>query len=156
MVESFTQFMGDELFLIQDIVNYDVIPHEGGNKYKYLNLFDFPEDKCIQEQFKNDFIELHKIISKSGHTMDLEGMCLVNLYQVKGIRLQNLLNVFSPKYISFWGADPQKLGLKILPMKGIIWNGIKILRLDSLDKTFGDTAVKAQTEQFLKYLFGIK
>lgn len=155
-VESFTSFMGDEFFLIQDIVHYGTIPSEGGNKYKYLNIFDFPEDKVIPDAFRDSFVELHTIISKGGHTMDMEGMCLINLHQVQGIRLQNIIEKLSPKYITFWGSDPQKLGLYIQPMKGMVWNGIKILRLENLEETFADPGLKNKTEQFLKYLFGIQ
>lgn len=148
--------MGNEIFLVQDIVYYDVIKTEGGNKYKYLNIVDLPIDNADMEALKEQLVDIHKVVVKAGHTMNLEGMSILNLHSYPGVQLNTIVEQLAPKYISFWGANPQKIGLNILPMKGMVWNGIKILRLDNVDQTLNDANLKSKTEQYLKFLFGIK
>jgi len=155
-VEPLIQLMGDELFLVNDLVWYDQIPSEGENKFRYLNIFDFESEHIIPEDFREEFFKLHRVVSKGEYTMDLSGLAAINLHQVSGIRLKNILEKFTPKYITLWGIDSEKLGLKVDKMKGLIHNGVKIMNLETSDKILTDSALYQKCELYLKQMFGIK
>jgi len=155
-VEPLIQLMGDELFLLNDLVWYDEIPSEGENKFRYLNIFDFEKDQIIPEDFREMFFKLHRVVTKGEHTMDLSGLAAINLHQVSGIRMKNIIEKFNPKYITLWGVDSSKLGLEVEKMKGIVLNGIRILNLETTDKVITDSATYQKCELYLKHMFGIK
>lgn len=148
--------MGDELFLVNDLVWYDKVPSEGENKYRYLNIFDYENDQIIPDDFREMFFKLHRVISKGEHTMDLSGMAIINLHHVIGIRMKNIFEIFNPKYITLWGVDSEKLGLQVDKMKGVYYNGIKVLNLETSDKVLLDSDLNQKCELYLKHMFDIK
>lgn len=154
--EALSEWMGNEIFLIKDWKYYELIPFEGGNAYRYLNLFFIDQsDKNIPDEFRDLFFKMHRVVSKKGITMDLHGMAIVNLNNCKQVHFDNLLEVFNPKYISFWGVNPAVFKLKIEPMMGGHYKHIKMLRFPSYRMLLTDSAKVERCEANLKFMFGI-
>jgi hypothetical protein len=154
--EALSEWMGTDIFLIKDWKYYPSIPFEGNNAYRYLNIFFIDEsDKHIPDEFRDLFFKMHRVVSKKGITMDLQGMAIVNLNHCRQVSFANLLEVFNPKYISFWGVNPAVFKLKIEPMMGAKINQIKMLRFPSYRVLLTDSAKVEKCESNLKFMFGI-
>jgi hypothetical protein len=154
-IESLILLMGKKIDAPKESINYEKFEFEGQNKYRYLNLFDFNSTCHIPEEERDTFFEISRIISKNNFTMDLEGMCMINIANYPHVSISNLIEKLNPKYITLWGVDPEKLNLKIKLYGGALIDKVKIIRLDSLENTISDIQTRNKAETLLKMMFGL-
>lgn len=154
-IESLILLMGKKIEAPKESIFYENFQYEGQNKYRYLNLFDFNSTNHIPEEERDLFFEVSRIISKNNFTMDLEGMCMINIANYPHVSISNLIEKLNPKYITLWGVEPEKLNLKIKLYGGAIIDKVKIIRLESLEKTNSNIQTRNKAETLLKMMFGL-
>lgn len=154
-IESLILLMGKKIDSPKESIFYDNFEYEGQNKYRYLNLFDFNSTNHIPEEERDTFFEISRIISKNNFTMDLEGMCMINIANYPHVSISNLIEKLNPKYITLWGIEPEKVNLKIKLYGGAIIDKVKIIRLESIEKTNSDVQIRNKAETLLKMMFGL-
>lgn len=153
--ELVQQFMGQELYLIEETKWYKEIKSEGGNRYRFLNVVSVPGTDIIPPQDRDFFFRVISAVKTEKFTMDADGIAFVNIHEYKGITWENLKEKFSPKYCIFWGTDPHKLGISCRLYGGTISDTCKILYVDALDTIVADPEKKKLLWNRIQRMFGM-
>jgi hypothetical protein len=154
--EALMKLMHKSLYLPIDYRWYAQIPSEGENRYKFLNIFEHDADVAIPPAQKKLFIETISVLTKGALTMNMEGIAAINTKLTPGIHVRNMVENFNPKYLIFWGANPEHSGLSMQEFSGTYYNKVKVACLPSLEQVAEDSNTKTRCENFLKMMFGIK
>lgn len=155
-VEALIAFMGNEVFIPNDIVYYDTIPFQGGYKYKYLNLFDYEGENAVPQYFKETFDAFVDLVKKPDKVMDMDGLAVVNLHHFPGISFPNIIDKMQPVFVTLWGVDPHKFSLEIAAFGGIRVGNLRIIRLPDPTDIMKNEQYKATCSGLILNLFNIK
>lgn len=155
-VEALIAFMGNEVFIPNDIIHYDTIPFQGGYKFKYLNLFDYEGENAVPQYFKETFDAFIDLVKKPNKVMDMDGLAVVNLNHFPGISFPNIIDKMQPVFVTLWGVDPLKLGLELAELDGIMIGNLRILRLPNPADIVKNEQLKAKCRVLILNLFRIK
>lgn len=155
-VEALLAFMGNEVFIPNDIVYYDTISFQGGNKFRYLNLFDYEGENAVPQYFVDSFDSFIELVKKPNKVMDMDGLAVVNLHHFPGISFPNIIDKMQPVFVALWGVDPHKFSLEIAEFGGIKVGNLRIIRLPDPTDILKNEQYKAKCSGLILNLFNIK
>ena len=153
--ELINLLMGEEIYFVDEPKWYEEIRSEGGNKYRFLNIVSHAGEEIIPPDQKDFFFRMINAIKTDRISMDADGFCVVNVNDYRGLKWNNLEQVFSPKYCIFWGVDPHAFDVNVKLNGGAIVNDCKIIYVNSMDIIFSNDSLKRQLWNFVQRMFGI-
>jgi hypothetical protein len=147
--------MGEEVYLYTEPAWYETIRSEGGNQFRFLNLFSHPAGEVIPEGQRDFFFKVINSIKNEKFHMDADGLAAVNISGYPGLQFSNLVKLFSPKYCIFWGVDPGNTGLHINPYEGKLEEGCRVVWVQDIDIIESSDHLKKSLWKILKAMFEI-
>lgn len=154
--ELVSMFLGDELYLVNEPKWYEELASEGGNKYRFLNIVSHGNEEIIPPAQKDFFFRMANAIQTDRIKMDADGFCVVNAQNYKGLKWNNLVHLFSPKYCIFWGVDPHSMDVNCKFNGGALLDDCKIIYVDSMDKIETDLTAKKMLWSMIQRMFGMQ
>jgi hypothetical protein len=148
--------LGDELYVIDEPKWYEEIKSEGGNKYRFLNIVSHPGDEILPQAQRDLFFKVINPIQTERIKMDADGFSIINVYNYRGVKWENLEKLFSPRYCIFWGVDPHAMNVNCKLNGGAIVNDCKIIYVNQMEVIFSNQSMKKQLWEFLKKMFKIQ
>jgi len=153
--EILNLFYNNEVYLVEEKINYDEIISEGGNKYRFLNIISHNNEGMLTSEQKDFFFKMINAIRTDKITMDADGYSMINVYNYKGLTWQNIEKLYSPKYCVFWGVNPEVFKLTCKLYGGLLHNGCKIIFVDNMTKISNDVVLKRNLWNLIQRLFGM-
>jgi hypothetical protein len=99
--ELINLFVGEEFYIVKELVNYDSIEHEGGNKYRFLHIMNHHDEKIIPEAQRDFFFKMINAIRTDKVFMDADGFAVININNYESLTWKNVEKLFSPKCCIF-------------------------------------------------------
>src|SRR5688572_17058655 len=87
--ELINLFVGDEFYMVKEIVNYDTVKSEGGNKYRFLHIMRHDEAGLIPEAQRDFFFKMVNAIRTDKVSMDADGFAVINITDYPGLTWKN-------------------------------------------------------------------
>ncbi len=151
--ETLINFMGEEIYFVQEKKHYEAIKSEGQNQYRFLNLIQNPNQEFLSTENKDFFFKMINAIKTDKFQMDGDGYALVNIENYPGIQWENLEKIFSPSYCILWGVDPNLIGIQCQHNYGVVKNNCRIIYVDSISTIMNDVVLKRKLWQLVQNLF---
>ncbi|MES2616323.1 MAG: hypothetical protein V4613_00505 [Bacteroidota bacterium] len=153
--ELINLFVGDEFYMVKEIVNYDTVKSEGGNKYRFLHIMRHDEAGLIPEAQRDFFFKMVNAIRTDKVSMDADGFAVINITDYPGLTWKNIEKLFSPKCCIFWGVDPMEMEIVCHKYSGALLNECKIVYVDNIATISTSDELKPQLWRLVKRLFGM-
>jgi len=148
-------FMGEELYVIDEPRYYENIKSEGGNKFRFLNIFSHGGTESIPPAHRDMFFKIINSIQTDKIKMDADGFAVININGLRGLKWNNLEKNFAPRYCIFWGVDPTPLDVVCKLNGGTIVNDCKIIYVNPINIIAESKDLKQMLWKYIKKMFSI-
>jgi hypothetical protein len=151
--ELINLFAGEELYMVEEPKWYEEVKSEGGNKYRFLNIVSHASEDIIPAEQKDFFFRMANAIQTERIKMDADGFAVINIYDYKGLKWENLEKLFSPKYCIFWGVDPYKLDVPCHIHSRLVHRDCRVIAVDAMAQIEQDQKLKKKLWENVQAMF---